>query len=389
MPDMAAHAPFFASPTQGSAAETVRAIAAGRLKKTRRCITDALEKSGLQRAAESLLAFAGGTGTAWRPETGLALLAHRNQSTSFAALQLSAAYSGMGSSGTIEVALDRPHWLYFDGWLLPVDGQCRLESDGGSITVNSALSCAQYSKSEDEHFTPADAPFGPWFAYPTGGLAPRYVTASGLRHSSEGFPWISAAPSAELLQPPATENDRIAVIHEGWQVILDKTPVYRNWVASTATGCMLLDKNGINDAQSGSGYDHPGLIALMPPNCPVFCGELLVHECSHQHLLIYIMVVPVVTPGSNETAYSPIKGAIRTIERVLLGAHAVGNMIIYYAELSRSMSLDRASKERFDLRRKWFAEDYRPALNNCVSLTPAGRELWNSLCRAVDSAMEN
>jgi hypothetical protein len=50
------------------------------------------------------------------------------------------------------------------------------------------------------------------------------------------------------------------------------------------------------------------------------------------------------------------------------------------------MTLDRASQERFDQHRSWFAEDYRPALDRSESLTEAGRTLWGSLCNAVDHA---
>jgi HEXXH motif-containing protein len=86
--------------------------------------------------------------------------------------------------------------------------------------------------------------------------------------------------------------------------------------------------------------------------------------------------------------YSPIKRATRSIDRVLTGAHAVGNMIVYYATLRQTMNLDRRSQERFDRHREWFSHDYRPALDRSQSLTEAGRALWGSLCKTVDCAME-
>jgi HEXXH motif-containing protein len=86
--------------------------------------------------------------------------------------------------------------------------------------------------------------------------------------------------------------------------------------------------------------------------------------------------------------YSPIKRAHRSIDRVLTGAHAVGNMIVYYATLRQTMELDPHSQERFNQHCKWFSEDYRPALDRSECLTEAGRTLWTSLCRTVDCAME-
>jgi HEXXH motif-containing protein len=189
------------------------------------------------------------------------------------------------------------------------------------------------------------------------------------------------------MEVSSTADSRIETIHQGWQLILEHAPVYGLWVASTAAGCLLLDRSGTQVAQSGSSFDQPGLIAIEPPDCPVFCGELLVHECSHQQLLIYGMVAPTVSADSHEVCYSPIKRANRTIDQVLIAAHAVGNMILYYAALRRTMELDRLSCERFDLHRTWFAEDYRPALDRSESLTEAGRVLWDSLCHAVDCAM--
>ena len=63
-------------------------------------------------------------------------------------------------------------------------------------------------------------------------------------------------------------------------------------------------------------------------------------------------------------------------------------MILYYAALRRTMELDPASRERFNWHRCWFAEDYRPALSRSESFTDAGRALWDSLCGAVDYALE-
>jgi HEXXH motif-containing protein len=388
MMDIMSYATAFASPAGGEAAGIVRALATGRLNGTRRRVAAALADSGRQDAANSLLAFTTGTGSAWRPETGLALLAHREQSPGLAGLQLAAALGGAGGRGRMEVRTEEPQWLYLDGWLTPVGGRCGLTADGRSITIDSDLGSASSLVSGENRWAPSGSSAGPWIAYASGGLAPRYVAASGLRHSVEGFPWIAEAPPAVVTEQALTAAPRIATIHRGWQLILDRAPMYGSWVASTAAGCLLLDPSGKHTAQSGSSYDHPGLIAIEPPDCPVFCGEILVHECAHQHLLIYGMVTPLVAAGSTEVYYSPIKRARRSIDRVLSGAHAIGNMILYYAALRRTMALDPSSQERFDRHCAWFAEDYRPALNQSESLTEPGRALWNSLCHAVDCALE-
>lgn len=394
MTNMTSYAPAFASPEGGDTTGAVRTLAAGRLQSTRKRIVNALAESGEEETSQAAQAFAVGKGSAWRPETGLALLAHRRGQHGLAALQFAAACAGMGGSGRVDTRVETAQWLYLDGWLTPVYGPSSLSSDGGSIAIHSDYGSTTYCASNQNRWSPEGAQ-GPWTAMASGGLAPRYVTVSGLRHSVEGFPWISDTPPQVAGRGTASgrpsvdaASQRIASIQQGWNVIVNHTPVYGAWVASTSAGCLLIEPSGSPLAQSGSSYDHPGLIAIEPPESPVFCGEILVHECSHQQLLIYGMVAPLVTPGSHEQYYSPIKRATRPIDRVLTGAHAVGNMIIYYATLRRSMDLDSLSAVRFHQHRKWFSEDYRPALDRSESLTEAGRTLWASLCSTVDCATE-
>ena len=100
MTDMLSFASAFASPQGGEAHGAVRALALARLNSTRRRISAALESSGQPETAEALLAFTAGQGSAWRPETGLALQSLRSQATPelstlrMAALQLAAACAG-------------------------------------------------------------------------------------------------------------------------------------------------------------------------------------------------------------------------------------------------------------------------------------------------------
>ncbi|HVK63006.1 MAG TPA: HEXXH motif-containing putative peptide modification protein [Polyangium sp.] len=385
MADISSHADIFASPVHGDAVGAVRSLAAGRLNATRRRVADVLSRAGKDEAARALVAFTPGRGSAWRPEMGLALLALRNDAPALAALQLAALHGGMGGSGVVEVDIDTPQWLYLDGWLEPIQGACRLAAGENKTTLHSDLGHATYVLSPEKNLVPAEAPGGPWRVFPSGGLAPRYVTVSGLRHSVEGFPWIEGPPPA----PPATvtaPQERIDVIRAAWRLLLESAPLFAPWVASTAAGCLLLDRSGSHEAQSGSSYDHPGLIAIETPDDTAFCGELLVHECAHQHMLLYSMVAPFVQTGSDEVYYSPIKRAHRPIERVLSGAHAVGNMIVYYHALRRTTGLDAAAQDRFSVHQRWFDEDYRPALDQSKTLTETGQRFWRGVCNAVDSA---
>jgi len=385
MPDILSHADVFASPIHGDAVPAVRSLAAGRLQSTRRRVVEAVAQKGMEDAARSLRDFSPGRGSPWRPEMGRALLALRRDLHALAALELAALHAGMGGTGRVEVHIDEPEWLFLDGWLEPVRGACRLEARENTTTIHSELGEATYVLSPDKTLVPTKGSNGPWQVFPTGGLSPRYVTASGLYHSIEGFPWIEGPPPAPASPAIAVKN-RIEMIHAGWRLILERTPIFAPWVASTAAGCLLVERGGEYAAQSGSCFDHPGLIAIQPPDDPVFCGELLVHECAHQHMLLYSMIAPLVEKGSDEVYHSPIKRAHRPIEKVLAGAHAVANMIVYYHVLKKTTGLDERAEVRFDIHQRWFAEDYRPALDQSKTLTPLGRRFWQSACSAVDAA---
>ncbi len=96
MTDVISFAEAFASPYGGETAGIVPAVAAGRLNSTRRLIAAALAETGQHETAQAVLGFGAGSGNAWRPETGLALLAYRNEAYGFAALQLAAACASTG-----------------------------------------------------------------------------------------------------------------------------------------------------------------------------------------------------------------------------------------------------------------------------------------------------
>jgi hypothetical protein len=198
MADLTSYAAAFASPVGGDTSGVVRTLSLARLNSTRKRIAAALAASREAETAQALRELQAGNNSAWRPESGLALMACRNQHTRLAALQVAAAYAGMGASGQVATRLDHAQWLYVDGWLTAVDGNCSLKADGQSIVVESDLGVASYQVADDSRWLPVANNCGPWTAVASGGLAPRYVTVSGLRHSVEGFPWISGTISTGL-----------------------------------------------------------------------------------------------------------------------------------------------------------------------------------------------
>jgi HEXXH motif-containing protein len=380
---MMKYAANIASPLGGDTTGLIQGLGRQRLLCTQRRIIGALTDAGHD--ASLLAAFLLGFNTAWRPEAGLALLFLREGNVGCAGLQVALAIASTGSRGAVSLPASTPTWLFLDGWLVRVAGNCSITSHDETLVISSELACTRFNWRENR-WMPDKSQSGPWFAYDGGSLAPTYVTASRLRHGTEGFPWIKEAPAVAAATFDTAIDQRIGAIRQGWHAIVSGAPDYADWVASTARGCLLLDPSGTHEAQSGSSFDHPGLIAIEPPDCPLYCGELLVHECSHQHMLAYTMVAPMTEAGSQETYYSPIKRAERTIDRVLTGAHAVGNMIIYYEMMQANRELDDASAARLRQHREWFKDDYIPAMASSKTLTEAGRALWHALREAVNAS---
>lgn len=371
-------APGMACPFGGDTTGVIPALARGRLRSTRRRIVTVLGEKGVP-----LSRFGEGAESAWRPEVGLSLLALRKGRATEGALQLALGMAGAGGIGSVSLDLDVPAWLYFDGYLVAASGATTVRGAGDEVIIEVADTLIRFQRPSTRWVAHA-GPFGPWAVHGTDSVAPRYVTSSGIRHAVEGFPWVASSPDPGLCaEPRVSDASRIVFIREGWDLIVKAVPEYAYWVANTALGCLLLDESGTHEAQSGSSHDHPGLIAIEPPPSAAYCGELLVHECSHQHMLAYMMAVPLVTPGSIETSWSPIKRMDRTIDRVLTGGHAVGNMVLYYESLRRKAVLDNASHQRLELHRQWFEDDYAPTLEKSPVLTPIGKLFWSTLCAAV------
>jgi HEXXH motif-containing protein len=381
--DATAYAKVFASPHAGSSEEVVRKVAGARLRRVRRAVARALVDAAEVTAAAALLAFTEGTGSAWRPETGLSWLAYRSQSAAGGALQLAIAIAGSGGQGSLEVRVESPVSLHLDGWVVTVEGACAVSADGRTVVIRSDRGRSLFIAADRCWVMTEENPGGAWRSQPSGARAPRYVTATGFCGSVERFPWLAAKPQPAPIGPMLETSTAVASLRGGWQLIAEKVPLYSAWVMSTAVGCSLLAPSG-RGHQSASSSDHPGLLAIEPPACPVFCGEMLVHECSHQQLLAHASFAPLVNAGTEETCYSPLKHSPRPLLNVLFGGHAVGNMILYYAELQRNMELDEASRGRFKAQCTWFAEDYRLALDQSQSLTRTGRLLWRQLCDVVD-----
>ncbi len=81
----------------------------------------------------------------------------------------------------------------------------------------------------------------------------------------------------------------------------------------------------------------PGNVQLSVPGPALHLSELLVHEASHQHYFLAAMAGPTIAPEHRgDTAFSALRGCQRPIDRILLGLHAIWNILEYLALHARS-----------------------------------------------------
>lgn len=377
-------APEFACPSAGDSTDIVETLARTRFDATKRVVVRALSDAGMITTADQLAAISEPDGNTWRPETGLAQSASTQGRHDIAALQLTLANAGSGGVGSVEVEVEGEDLLFFDGWLMPVAGTSRVRADNDAVRISSGANELKFSRKQG-HWVPTDEAPLIWNVHSTDvRIGPKYISRTSLKNSAHGFPWPSTQGAASI-QPTVKRDasEKIATIRAACELLAEHSRGYSSWMANTATGVLLLDSGGLNTASSNSGFDHPGLIALDPPECPVHCGELFVNECTRQHLLIYMMVAELVANGHGEIFYSPVKRTYMTTRRSLANAHIVGNLILYYRDLERARKLDRASRERYWLHHIAFAEECVPALDGSRQLTEAGTAMWNQIREAV------
>lgn len=373
----------FASPLGPDPSRDVRRLSLGRYGSARRRIAQDLRTQGDADASSALEDFQIGGKSLWRPEVGLADAFQQRGATQVAALQAAAACATSGGQGAVSAVLDAASPVYLDGWMAPCAGETRLEADGREIRLTSQTGDFRLTQ-QGARWILDNAAGSVWPVVDGGGLAPRYIIESGILAGTEGFPWLEEA----LSRREEASSSRADVIRSAWGIVMTSSR-YGLWVARVLAGCLLVHRQERWEGESGSASDYPGLIHIAPPANPIVCGELLVHECSHQYLLIYASAGPLSRPGEAGRIFSPIKGAERTVEQTLFAAHAVANMLIYYTDLKKSGMSDPIVKRQLERYSSWFFEDYGPSLDDAGGLTDRGLAFWSGLRQATESVLEN
>ncbi|MGD9884687.1 MAG: HEXXH motif-containing putative peptide modification protein [Reyranella sp.] len=153
------------------------------------------------------------------------------------------------------------------------------------------------------------------------------------------------------------------------------------WVSSVIREVIPLRPSKGNAGSTSCQWDC-GTIALTMTDLanPVLFGEMLVHEASHQHFFLAKQLGPIHDGSDDRMYFSPMVGADRPLEKMLLGYHAVVNMLSFY----RSLNDHADGRETVFIAKR---TDYlfeksnciRPVLSKSTALTPLGKAMYEAL----------
>lgn len=167
------------------------------------------------------------------------------------------------------------------------------------------------------------------------------------------------------------------------QVLRRHAPTYLLWVSRVLRGILPQHRSSPELLESGSSNRRPGLVFMTFPVAPAPCGELLVHECTHQYLYLLERMGRVDNGEDNSLYYSPIKRCDRPIRAILLAFHAFANVLLYYRMCRSSGLEDGGYCERQEEQLLPQLKDLLGPLRRTKGLTPAGRSLWEPLAAAI------
>lgn len=134
---------------------------------------------------------------------------------------------------------------------------------------------------------------------------------------------------------------------------------------------------------SGSYPDRPGVMTCsFPAPTEVLC-ELLVHEASHQYFHILGRLGDIEDGSDSNLYFSPLRGMTRPLIYILLGYHAVANMLLYQRACLQADSIHASHSEQRVSELHECAEQLEAPLRGTSGLTLLGSSLWEPLAERL------
>lgn len=169
-------------------------------------------------------------------------------------------------------------------------------------------------------------------------------------------------------------------IEEAFELLQSVVPEYYLWTASILREVVAKTRPAPNATSSGSFLHNFGVVELCTPANVLETAEMLTHECSHQHYHLASWFTKMVADDAPD-GYSILKNTARPLERILLGFHAFGNVLLMYHLLrERRANVDSGLlASRIDYATSLVRALYVQILERKTSLTRAGLSVFQPL----------
>lgn len=306
----------------------------------------------------------------WTPEVGV--LATGFGATDEAGrrwLQAQAAVGGVVTGALpqleLETTVERP--LLVCGQRV-TPGPMRLRAQGEDLEIVRGADVQRFHRRD-----------GTWLAAAAeAATVPTIVPTGAAPLRLVGDAWHAQCDMAvEAIELDAHSTAAIAArLGEALDLLGEVVPEYRAWVLCLLKEVTPIRRPAANALASGSSALRPGGVDIAFPATATETAEMLIHECSHQYLHMVSWFGALITKDA-KPHYSPLKNCERPLDRIVLGYHAYGNVMLAYTQLgARGHAEGIASRARVVA--NYLDELVKPLVDE-VGLTALGREIVRPL----------
>ncbi|WP_440637628.1 aKG-HExxH-type peptide beta-hydroxylase [Bradyrhizobium sp. PUT101] len=120
-------------------------------------------------------------------------------------------------------------------------------------------------------------------------------------------------------------------VQSAFDLLSRAAPEYYEWVSRVVRVIFLLECRG-RLLESASFASRPGVLRITADTRPAAVAEMLVHEASHQYYYL-LTRLGFALSNAEDTQYSPLKRTERPLDKIILGFHAFGNVLLLHRQL--------------------------------------------------------
>lgn len=160
---------------------------------------------------------------------------------------------------------------------------------------------------------------------------------------------------------------------------------YYRWVSNILKHIVIIKPESDEVTESTSSPYIPGTIEMSAPATTLQTVGMLVHECSHLYFHFVEHNLPLLSTDA-PMFFSPLKEAKRPFDRLLLGYHAFGNMLLALEQIRPHLAHSELGELDFECRQ---INDTMQVLDGPLSkyfnryLSAAGRDIYLPLKRRL------